>query len=298
MRLTALPSPSTSRGRSCRRRAGWSRRAAWRPAAGRSARRARPRTPGRAGSSTGHVSNAGSVRWASRSAIASFAASMPRWIQPGSVTPSGPNARGAGGSNCSRIAEQLERDDAGAVRRVGRDPDAAVVDRDRLAPASRCGPRRSAAVMRRSRRRPAPAPGARRGRRRRRRRSRRGPASRASPRAPAGGRARPAARAGRAAGRPRRTRRRARALGDDRRGPLDRVDEPVPGREAVPCQLDGRGQDASRDSRPNRAWASPHERTAPGTVIVSGPRRGSVGRARWPAAPPASAREPAPARSR
>ena len=33
---------------------------------------------------------------------------------------------------------------------------------------------------------------------------------------------------------------------------------------------------ASRDSRPNRACASPHERTAPGTVIVSGPRRGRV----------------------
>ena len=33
---------------------------------------------------------------------------------------------------------------------------------------------------------------------------------------------------------------------------------------------------ASRDSRPNRAWASPQERTAPGTVIVSGPRRGSA----------------------
>src|SRR4029079_2380489 len=31
---------------------------------------------------------------------------------------------------------------------------------------------------------------------------------------------------------------------------------------------------ASRDRRPYRAWASPHDRTAPGTVIVSGPRRG------------------------
>ena len=29
-------------------------------------------------------------------------------------------------------------------------------------------------------------------------------------------------------------------------------------------------------SRPNRLWASPQDRTAPGTVIVSGPRRGIV----------------------
>ncbi len=49
---------------------------------------------------------------------------------------------------------------------------------------------------------------------------------------------------------------------------------------------------ASRDSRPAAAWASPHDRTAPGTVIVSGPRRGSsvspVARSQ-----PASACEPA-----
>ena len=37
---------------------------------------------------------------------------------------------------------------------------------------------------------------------------------------------------------------------------------------------------SSRDSRPNRAWASPQERTAPGTVMLNGPRRGSVRRPR------------------
>ena len=38
-----------------------------------------------------------------------------------------------GGSSARQDREQLEGDDARAVRRVGRDPDAAVVDRDRLA---------------------------------------------------------------------------------------------------------------------------------------------------------------------
>ena len=37
---------------------------------------------------------------------------------------------------------------------------------------------------------------------------------------------------------------------------------------------------AARSSRPWRRWASPHERTAPGTVIVRGPPRGSAVRPR------------------
>ena len=45
--------------------------------------------------------NAGSVSERSRSAIASLAASIPRWIQRASVDPAGPNASAGGGSNVS-----------------------------------------------------------------------------------------------------------------------------------------------------------------------------------------------------
>ena len=109
-------------------------------------------------------------------------------------------------------AEQLERDDPGAVRRVGRHADTAVVDRDRLAPRRRV----LAQVLdpdRRSRRRPGPEPGAHRGRRRRRHRSPHAPASRACPRAPSVAHARRAATGGRLAGRRPRSRPRRRRTG-------------------------------------------------------------------------------------
>ncbi len=50
---------------------------------------------------------------------------------------------------------------------------------------------------------------------------------------------------------------------------------------------------SARVSRPNRAWASDHERTAPGTVIVSGP---CSGRCSWPRARSAAGSAAAPAR--
>ena len=79
-------------------------------ATGRAARRGSIRAasvaarPESSSSSTGMSRNAGSVRYRSRSAMASLAASIPAWIQPGSVTPSGPNAAGGGGSSLARIA--------------------------------------------------------------------------------------------------------------------------------------------------------------------------------------------------
>src|SRR3989304_5172579 len=52
--------------------------------------------------STATLRARGSVSVASRSAIASLVASMPRWTQRASRTPAGPNAERPGGSNRSR----------------------------------------------------------------------------------------------------------------------------------------------------------------------------------------------------
>ena len=92
------------RGRWSRRRTGWWPGPVGRPARGsiRAARLATWSRPSRR--STGTSRNVGSVRNASRSAIASLEASIPRWIQAGSVTPVGPNADAAGASNRARIA--------------------------------------------------------------------------------------------------------------------------------------------------------------------------------------------------
>ena len=185
---------------------------------------------------------------ASRSAIASFAASMPRWIQAGSVTPSGPNAAGGGGSNRARIDEQLERHDARSCSAGGSSPGRRGSRSRSARPRSRCARARSAAVIGE----PAAAASA----------ARLalaevalverieavvGEASRASPRGPAAGRARRAATAGRAAGTPRRSRRPGpERCGHGRRGPLDGVDEAVPGREPVASQLDGRRRGSRR----------------------------------------------------
>ena len=126
-----------------------------------------------------------------------------------------------------------------------------------------------------SRRPRARAPGARRCRRRRSRRTRRRPGARAS-RARAGSRTSSPGRHGRPCGR-------KTCSNPDPR--------PIAPRLAAACASTARmnpsqagkprrassiagARTSARDSRPNRAWASPHERTAPGTVIVSGPRSG------------------------
>ena len=155
----------------------------------------------RPGSSTEAPGRSGS---ASRSAIASLAASIPRWTQRGVRRRRAARTRPAAAARTrSRTFEDLEGDDARAVRRMGRDPDAAVVGARSARSRSRCGARRSAVVIGE----PAAASPARLAlaelARRRSRRSRRRRAARGSPRAPAGGPARRAAMAGRAAGRPR-----------------------------------------------------------------------------------------------
>ena len=115
--------------------------------AGRAARRGSMRAASaaivlgaRAARSTGTSRNAGSVRNASRSAIASLDASMPRWIQAGSVTPVGPKALGVRRLEPVEDRQDLEGDEPGAVGRVGGDADAAVVGRDRVAPGARVRP--------------------------------------------------------------------------------------------------------------------------------------------------------------
>ena len=77
-------------------------------------------------------------------------------------------------------------------------------------------------------------------------------------------------------------------------GRLDRADQPVPGREPGRGVLDRRRQHR-RPGRagPSGAWASAQERTAPGTVIASGPRSGIRSR---PPARSAAASMPAGAR--
>ena len=148
MRLTALPSrvDGGEVDRPAAARIGADGGGA-RPIAGRCAAASSAAWPGRAARSTGTSWNSGSVRW--RRGRPSRA-SPPRsrgGSSAASVTPSGPNAAGGGGSNGLEDVEQLEGDDAGAVRRMGRDPDAAIVDRDRLASRSSVWAARSSAVI-------------------------------------------------------------------------------------------------------------------------------------------------------
>ena len=83
-------------------------------------------------------------------------------------------------------------------------------------------------------------------------------------------------------GRPRRTPRQARAPRRWTASPprSRRRSGPTPRTRPRASSMAG-ARTSARDSRPKRAWASPHDRTAPGTVIGSGPRRGIV---RCPAA--------------
>ena len=186
----------------------------------------------------------------------------------------------AGRLELGEDGQDLEGDDPGAVGRMGRDPDASVVDRDRIGPGRgvvaqvvdrdraaggiqpACPARAEVATVERL----EPA----RGDRLERRRQRAGC-----------GRARPAARAGRTAG----TRAGTAAslpIVDAISGAVrsttstKRVDA---GKPSAASWMAGARRSAV-GSRPNRAWASAQERTAPGTVMASGPRSGIVS---WPA---------------
>ena len=144
--------------------------------------------------------------------------------------------------------------------RPGRGVGAEVADRDPRNRAAR------AARLALRRRRP---------RRSRRTRPRRGvPASRAS----AGIRTTSPGRHGRPCGRKTRSNAgpdpRPRRRGGASSRPRDEA-RPTPGSPSRASSIAGASTSA-RDRRPNRACASPHERTAPGTVIASGPRSGSV----------------------
>ena len=144
MRLTALPSASTTPSQivppTSVRAGGGEGSARW-----GSIRAARPAAwPVESSRSTGTSRNAGSARSASRSAKASLAASSWRWIHAGSDQPRPPNRAPARRREPLEDVEDLERDHAAAVGRVGGDPDAAVGRRDRAAPGARgarAGPR-------------------------------------------------------------------------------------------------------------------------------------------------------------
>ena len=108
------------------------------PIAGRSAPRAPRRGSLSSSRSTGMSRAAGSVRCASRSAIASLAASIAEVDPAGSAARRpGPNASARRRLELLEDVEQLQRDDARRVRRVGRDPHAAIGRLDRLAPVGR-----------------------------------------------------------------------------------------------------------------------------------------------------------------
>ena len=209
------------------------------------------------------------------------------------VGPEQPLGRRAAGLD---DVQQLEGDEPGRVRRMARDPDAAIGRRDRFRP----GRGMVAEVGRRVRaagRRRGTSPAARRDRRRRRRRSPRSRGVPASRPGPAGGRARPGARRDPRAGSGRRTARPGRAPPGSS-GIVRSTAEMKPSQAGKPPRASSiaGARTWSRDSRPKRAWASPQERTAPGTVTLSGPRRGIVARprARRAAASAAAGARPEP----
>ena len=176
----------------------------------------------------------------------------------------------------------------GAVRRVGRDPDAAVVGRDRLAPrrgGARAGPRRVIGEPAAARPRAWPLAelalvervealvGER----------ARGSPARAGRRTRSPGSPRPAVRAHdlQEAGDPGRSPRR-------RRGAAASTASMKPSQAGKPARassIAGAEDRVRATAGPSRACASPHERTAPGTVIDSGPRSGIVVEARGRGAP-------------
>ena len=65
---------------------------------------------------------------------------------PASSTPAGPKAPAGGGSKAREQPDDLEGDDARAVRRMARRPDAAIVDADRLLPGRALGARSAALI--------------------------------------------------------------------------------------------------------------------------------------------------------
>ena len=184
-------------------------------------------------------------------------------------------------------SDQLERDHAAAVGRVARDADAAVVDGDRIARhrpvRGEVGARDECADVVEE----AALPVAQvavvvgiesvaRERLEGRRERRQTDALTGSPRPSvrAEDRREPGARVAQ--------------RGRDRRGPLDRLDEPVPGREAGPGQLDGRGQDrVTRQPSPGTVGVAPgadgardgdRERTAERELgEAARPQEGGVG---------------------
>ena len=216
--------------------------------------RDRRRTRGRSGARRGRPSPASTPRSRGGSSA-------------GRRPPAGPNADAGGGSNRSRM---LRISSATMPELFGgwrRDPDAR---------GSRSRSARSRSTVGSRGRRPIGDPAAasprawrsaelarRRSRRTRRRRSARACRKRRQPDTLAGS-PRPTGRAvhpNKPAFRPIACRTAARRL--------DRVDEAVPRREAAAASSMAGASRSARGRRPNRAWASAQERTAPGTVIAA-----------------------------